>query len=147
MATSGLPLCNGVARFDGVRFTTFDKSNTPGITTNRFAAIAEGANGDLWLDAENGALTQYHHGKFHTLDASDGISPSSVHGITSDRAGDVWILSNGKILKWDNAANKFKPIDDGGALSYKSPCLGRDGILGRAGKSAYLLCAWSVFAL
>src|SRR5215475_7336886 len=34
---------NGVARFDGVRFTTFDKSNTPGITTNRFAAIAEGA--------------------------------------------------------------------------------------------------------
>ena len=109
---------NGVARFDGVRFTTFDKGNTPGITTNRFAAIAEGANGDLWLDAENGALTRYHQGKFHTLDASDGISPSSVHGITSDRAGDVWILSNGKILKWDNAAIKFDPIADGGALSY-----------------------------
>ena len=110
---------NGVARFDGVRFTIFDKSNTRGITTNRFAAIAEGATGDLWLDAENGALTQYHHGEFHTLDASEGISPSSVHGITSDRAGNVWILSNGEILKWDNAANKFKPIDDGGALSYK----------------------------
>jgi signal transduction histidine kinase/ligand-binding sensor domain-containing protein len=111
---------NGVARFDGVRFTTFDRSNTRGITTNRFAAIAEGANGDLWLDAENGALTQYHHGKFHTLDASEGISQSSVHGITSDRAGNVWILSNGKILKWDNPANKFKSIDDSGALSYNS---------------------------
>ncbi len=111
---------NGVARFDGVRFTTFDKSNTRGITTNRFASIAQGANGDLWLDAENGALTQYHHGKFHTLGASEGIAPTSVRGITSDNAGNVWILSNEKILKWDNAAGRFNPIDDGDVLSYNS---------------------------
>src|ERR1700753_2429140 len=51
---------NGVARFDGMRFTTFDRSNSPGITANRFAAMVAGKNGDLWLYTEGGTIVRYH---------------------------------------------------------------------------------------
>jgi ligand-binding sensor domain-containing protein len=50
---------NGVAQFDGVRFRVFDKSNTPGITANRFAVMVQGKDGDLWFCTESGAITRY----------------------------------------------------------------------------------------
>jgi ligand-binding sensor domain-containing protein len=43
---------DGLARFDGVRFTVFDKSNTPAITNNRFTALYEDRDGTLWAGAE-----------------------------------------------------------------------------------------------
>src|SRR5262245_60821368 len=32
---------DGLVRFDGVRFTVFNKSNSPGITINRFVSLFE----------------------------------------------------------------------------------------------------------
>src|SRR5215470_6074651 len=40
---------DGLARFDGVRFTVFNKGNTPGITTNLFISLYEAPDGDLWI--------------------------------------------------------------------------------------------------
>src|SRR5262245_32659542 len=39
---------DGLVRFDGVRFTVFNKSNSPGIANNRFWTIFEDRFGDLW---------------------------------------------------------------------------------------------------
>ena len=36
-------------QFDGVRFRVFDKSNTAGITANRFAVMVQGKEGSLVL--------------------------------------------------------------------------------------------------
>jgi signal transduction histidine kinase/ligand-binding sensor domain-containing protein len=105
---------NGVARFDGVRFTIFDKSNTPGITTNRFAALARGIDGDLWLIGENGSVTRYHHGEFHTLGSSEGVLSNSVNALTSDEQGNVWIIDNGRIFRWNQSQGRFEPGADGG---------------------------------
>src|SRR5579863_1259930 len=38
---------DGVVRFDGVHFTVFNKSNAPGINSNRFDWLYEAPNGDL----------------------------------------------------------------------------------------------------
>jgi signal transduction histidine kinase/ligand-binding sensor domain-containing protein len=95
---------DGVARFDGVRFTIFDRSNTPGIETNRFTAIYEDSNGDLWLASEGG-VTRYHAGVFTTYSTRDGLPHPTVTGITGDAKGQVWVLSNGQVLRWD--ANRF----------------------------------------
>src|ERR1700678_886767 len=55
---------DGIAKFDGIRFTVFNKSNTPGITSNRSVAMAEGDGGDLWMASEDGNLIRYHAGHF-----------------------------------------------------------------------------------
>ncbi|MBV9223867.1 MAG: hypothetical protein JOY85_07555, partial [Acidobacteriaceae bacterium] len=41
-----LATLNGVVRFDGIRFTVFDKSNSPGILSNRFTSIYRDAKND-----------------------------------------------------------------------------------------------------
>ena len=38
---------NGVAKFDGIRFKVFDKSNTKGLSTNRFTSLYEDRDGTL----------------------------------------------------------------------------------------------------
>src|SRR5262245_55747865 len=55
---------DGLARFDGVRFTVFDKSNTPAITNNRLTALYEGRDGTLWIGADQGELVAYRNGVF-----------------------------------------------------------------------------------
>ena len=44
---------NGVAKFDGIRFRVFDKSNTPGISSSRFVSMVPGSGSDLWLASED----------------------------------------------------------------------------------------------
>jgi ligand-binding sensor domain-containing protein len=57
---------DGLVRFDGVRFTVFNKSNSPGIITNRFVQLFEDAQGDLWATTEqrNNATAS---GEFHNV--------------------------------------------------------------------------------
>jgi signal transduction histidine kinase/ligand-binding sensor domain-containing protein len=92
---------DGLARFDGVRFTVFNKSNTPDIASNRFSSMLEGSDGDLWLMNEGGALTRYHHDAFHTYGAQDGLPANSVRAITGDESGNLWVLSEESILQWN----------------------------------------------
>src|SRR5215203_5497199 len=40
---------DGLARFDGVRFTVFNTAISPGLTTNRLEFLAETTDGSLWI--------------------------------------------------------------------------------------------------
>ncbi|MBA2334966.1 MAG: hypothetical protein H0V90_08520, partial [Blastocatellia bacterium] len=40
---------DGLARFDGVRFTVFNTVNSPGLKTNRLDFLAETLDGSLWV--------------------------------------------------------------------------------------------------
>jgi ligand-binding sensor domain-containing protein len=54
---------NGLARFDGIRFTSFSKSDTPGIAGSRFLTLWESSAGDLWAGSDGG-LSRYRNGRF-----------------------------------------------------------------------------------
>jgi signal transduction histidine kinase/ligand-binding sensor domain-containing protein len=55
---------DGLVRFDGVRFTVFNKSNTPGLSSNRFISLFEDRSGDLWASVETGQLVRRHQERF-----------------------------------------------------------------------------------
>src|SRR5512135_3773392 len=40
---------NGLARFDGVRFTVFDQNNTPALRNSRVTCLFEAPDGTLWI--------------------------------------------------------------------------------------------------
>ena len=63
----------GLARFDGLRFTVFDKSNTPEIQNNGMLVMAEGADGALWIGTPNGLLCR-RDGKFRNYTVADGLA-------------------------------------------------------------------------
>ncbi len=98
-----LSTLDGLARFDGVNFTIFNRSNTKGIDSNRFSGMYKAPNGDLWLPAEGSQLTRYHKGVFRTYQIE-------VLGITGDDAGHLWILQHTGILGWDEATDSFRPF-------------------------------------
>jgi len=103
---------DGLVRFDGVHFTVFNKSNTPGIDSNRFGQMY-GDHGDLWLNTEGGGLTRYHNGVFQTFGSEQGIPVKSVRAITGDHSGHVWILNSDMIEEWDGSKGRFLDVTPG----------------------------------
>jgi signal transduction histidine kinase/ligand-binding sensor domain-containing protein len=101
---------DGLVRFDGMRFTTFNQSNTAGISSNRFGSMYQGKDADLWLVNEIGGLTRYHDGSFRTYGVNDGVPGYLVDGITGDQAGNIWILSADRIAAWDAPHGRFAEI-------------------------------------
>src|SRR5688500_2945018 len=49
-----LATADGLVRFDGVHFTVFDKSNFPGMFSNRFLSLYSDDQGSLWAGTEAG---------------------------------------------------------------------------------------------
>lgn len=54
----------GLARFDGFRFETFDPSNKPELGHTRIQALYVDARGTLWINTFRGGLTSYRDGVF-----------------------------------------------------------------------------------
>jgi signal transduction histidine kinase/ligand-binding sensor domain-containing protein len=83
---------DGLARFDGVRFTIFDKGNTRGILNNRFAGIFVDRQGAIWAATENGVITVYRNGVFTSYQTPETLSRAT--SIVSDANGDAIIQTN-----------------------------------------------------
>jgi signal transduction histidine kinase/ligand-binding sensor domain-containing protein len=105
---------DGLVRFDGVHFTVYNKSNTPGIESNRFGALYGAPNGDLWLNSEGGALTRYHNGVFQTFGPEQGIPAKTVRSLTGDETGHLWILNADTIEQWNEAQGRFVDVTPSG---------------------------------
>src|SRR6185503_3490292 len=82
---------DGLVRFDGVRFTIFDKSNTRGLRTNRFTSLYEDKDGTLWAGTGDGGLTLYRNGVFNSYTPADGMPGGQVFGFTHDLKGELLI--------------------------------------------------------
>jgi signal transduction histidine kinase/ligand-binding sensor domain-containing protein len=98
---------DGMARFDGVRFTIFDKSNTPGINSNRFISLYEDRNGDLWMGTEDGGVTRRQKGKFTSYTTEHGLPDLYNPVVFGDDSGGVWVFSGSRLAQW--ADGKFTP--------------------------------------
>jgi signal transduction histidine kinase/ligand-binding sensor domain-containing protein len=75
---------DGLARFDGVRFTVFDKSNSRGISSNRFNNLFETGDGALLIAIEDGGFTVYRNGVFTNYTTADGLPSNQVTEFFSD---------------------------------------------------------------
>src|SRR6267378_8318291 len=53
----------GLARFDGIKFTVFDKQNTPQLKSNDVRVLLADRQGALWIGTADG-LVQLREGKF-----------------------------------------------------------------------------------
>ena len=69
---------NGVGRFDGVRFTVFNRNNTPALGTNRICGLGEDAEGALWMSTIEGGVVRYQHGVFTRFTREQGLPHNNV---------------------------------------------------------------------
>ena len=55
---------NGLARFDGTRFVTFDPANVPALAHARVRKLSVDNQGTLYINTYDGSLTSFKHGGF-----------------------------------------------------------------------------------
>lgn len=104
----------GLARFDGVRFTIFNSSRTPGLQSDRFSAVFEDAHGDLWIGHEHGELTHFHAGIFETVTAHETGARRKISAINADDVGEVWMLNEeGTLVRASDGASCSLPNANG----------------------------------
>src|SRR5437899_2395570 len=80
----------GLARFDGVRFTVFDKSNTPELAEDTINDLAEDRDGTLWI-ATLGGLVHYREHLFQRLTAAEGLPRPEIYRVLLCQAGGLWL--------------------------------------------------------
>ncbi len=85
----------GLVRFDGMRFVTFDRRNTPELLSNEVDALLVDRRGNLWIGTHGGGLASLSHGVFKTLTKKDGLSNDFVRALYADEQGNLWIATDG----------------------------------------------------
>jgi signal transduction histidine kinase/ligand-binding sensor domain-containing protein len=84
---------DGLVRFDGVKFTVFNKGNSKGIISNRFWFIEAFEDRSIWAATEGGDLTIYRDGEFTSYPA-DQVPENQIIGFEKDENGEVLINTN-----------------------------------------------------
>src|SRR6266446_8455873 len=82
----------GLARFDGIRFTVFDKQNTPQLKSNYIRTLLVDERGALWIGTTDG-LVQMLDGKFTTFTTNDGLPSDGIQAVYEDRKGNLWVAT------------------------------------------------------
>ena len=86
----------GLVRFDGARFTTYDRRSTPELKHNSILALAEAPDGTLWAGTNGGGiLCRRRDGTFSAIGAAEGLGSPIIWSIAFDAAGDAWVGGDG----------------------------------------------------
>jgi len=92
----------GLARFDGSRFITFDRSNTPAITDNSIFSLEAVKDGSLWIGTEGGGLVHYSRRAFRSYGAAEGLTNGFVRATHLDRSGGLWVGTDHGFFRFEN---------------------------------------------
>jgi len=100
----------GLVRFDGARFTVFDRSNTPVFRDDSILSLASSNDGSLWVGTEGGGLLHYKEGSFTLIDTTQGLTNLFVRALYEDSKGTLWIGTDRGFFRRDSS--KLERLDD-----------------------------------
>ena len=106
---------NGLARFDGIRFTTFDEANTPGLSSSPIVKLFEDSRGRLWVATESAGVVLVDKGVVTRLNIGGGSREGRVASIAEDADGAIWLYTaNGQL--WRHFQGQLDNWDAGAGL-------------------------------
>jgi ligand-binding sensor domain-containing protein/signal transduction histidine kinase len=103
----------GLARFDGLEFTTFDGPNTREIKGASISALCAARDGSLRIGTEHGALVEWRSGQFSVLPGANGLGGHSIHAIYVARDGATWVGSARGLDRLQNGGLQTYTVDQG----------------------------------
>lgn len=102
----------GLIRFDGVTFTSFDDSNTPAFRANFIYCLASGGNGRLWIGTRGGGVALLENGYFRGF-PHPALKECSVMDLLEDSDGSLWIGAQQGLLHLRNESIRVYTHQDG----------------------------------
>lgn len=85
---------DGLVRFDGVRFTVFNKANSANFPNNRLSFLEQDRSGRLWCVTEDGVVFYYQNGAFTIVKPQNDSYFGMSGGVVDDGAGSMLVWSN-----------------------------------------------------
>ena len=101
----------GLARFDGVRFTTYDDRNPAQLRENEVWALLEGRDGSLWIGTYGGGLSRLKDGRFTVFTTRDGLVNDTVAALCEDHEGGIWVGTDLGLSRYHDG--RFTNITEG----------------------------------
>jgi signal transduction histidine kinase/ligand-binding sensor domain-containing protein len=109
---------NGLARFDGERFITFDPQNTPALKNARIRRLYTAPDGALWITAHDGSITSFRAGKFSLEWPGEGVADSSPTLISLRSNRPTFLLRTGEFIRFqpgETGTNRWETLRSPGA--------------------------------
>jgi ligand-binding sensor domain-containing protein/signal transduction histidine kinase len=92
---------DGLARFDGVRFTAFGLSD--GLQSVEIQTLYVDRRGTLWIGTSGGGLSRLVEGRIENLTLPHQLAvPDSVTALAEDAAGRLWIGTVAGLSLWQD---------------------------------------------
>ncbi|MFV0366582.1 MAG: two-component regulator propeller domain-containing protein [Mangrovibacterium sp.] len=85
---------NGLCRFDGYSFNTFQKQQTNLLPGNRIQSLCEDSDGNIWVGTESG-IALFNYKQFQFVPINDILKNVAITHITTDDAGNIWVATTG----------------------------------------------------
>ncbi len=102
----------GLARFDGVRFTVFDHSNEPAIPSKNIRVLLVDHAGRLWIGTQDG-LAVYENGRFKAYQAGSRLTHEAILQVIEDKARRLWVGTTNGIVEIDGDHSRVFGTSDG----------------------------------
>ncbi len=91
---------DGLARFDGLRFTAFGTQE--GIKSGPVSALLEDERGALWIGSTDHGLSCLKDNQVTTFSARDGPPSDSITALAEDSTGQLWIGTDAGLIMFQN---------------------------------------------
>jgi ligand-binding sensor domain-containing protein/signal transduction histidine kinase len=119
----------GLARFDGVRFTTFDNRDKSQLRENEIWSLLEADDGSLWIATFGGGVSRLKDGRFQVFTRRDGVASDYVTSLSKGPDGSIWIGTDGGVSRFRDGRFTTLTREDGLAHNFvRSVFAGRDGV-------------------
>jgi len=104
---------SGLARFDGVRFVTYDDRVPGQLEEGEVWSVVEGDSGALWVGTYGGGLSLLQGGRFTTYrESSTGLINDFVITMVKAADGGLWIGTEGGLCRFsDGRFSCYGPQD------------------------------------
>jgi signal transduction histidine kinase/ligand-binding sensor domain-containing protein/CheY-like chemotaxis protein len=80
----------GLARFDGNRFTVFDRTSTPSLPSGNIQSLAVASDGALWIGFRRHGLARLYAGQLTRWTTAEGLSGDEIVSLLATPDGSIW---------------------------------------------------------
>ena len=85
----------GLVRYDGVQFTSFDKQVDSAFGVNDIVTVLKTRQGEIWAGTRGAGIVIYNGTSFRVLNDSTGLASNFITALSEDRDGTIWIGTYG----------------------------------------------------
>src|SRR5258706_6671290 len=89
---------DGLLRFDGLRFTVYNRLTSPGLLSENVLAVHETRDGLLWVGTFRGLAVGDAHGN-RPFEQVQGVGLAPGYSIAQDLDGSVWAMARQAIWR------------------------------------------------